>query len=565
LRAEFLLPSGIAVRKSDGALFISDEAAQRIRELTPTGEVHTIAGSGKLLPTGLAVQGDYRDGPARIAKFNRPAGLAIARDGSLYIADSLNGCIRRLSKNVVTTVAGKCSGTKAPSLPRAVDGMAQAARFIDPRGLAFDSTGNLYITDVGGGLRRLSRSGIVTTIPLKNSSDRELLGIAYADGSNPVVVATSPTTVAPYHPSTGTDDLVHYLTEGLRPFGEPNAIAAIDTRQFLFTDLRAQGIRYLRLPSPPFTLVPYTRLIAGSVDAATGLAGHRDGSLRQSKFNSPMGIAIRGNDAYVADAGNRRIRRITLPHFRVSELGLDEAYPVDKNHYEIALIGPSETFYDSLGDDSMCAQLEDVLNESHRLNRPVRCHSIRVDAASVPRLADYIENVFPTERMDAVIMYVVPWQPVVEPTSLRPNTSFWAVPVAEGTVAFRAQVENILKSLAPSRTSLSIVWSYLASDVSDTEGLVARERPSVLYPEPLTFMLPNETAHNIFAQYTAAFHGLPVRQYDLYEDVVKYEEGPDPIPIYESSDLHFNPRGHAFLARNIANGLLAEGFPAMPQ
>ena len=157
-------------------------------------------------------------------------------------------------------------------------------------------------------------------------------------------------------------------------------------------------------------------------------------------------------------------------------------------------------------------------------------------------------------------MYVNPWQPVIEPTAEREN-SFWAVPLSEGTVAFRAQVENILKTLRPMGTSFAVVWSYLASDVSDTEAFAARVRPSYLYPEPLTFMLPNDGAHQIFAQYAAALHGLPVHQYDLYDDIVRYEQRPDPIPIYETSDVHFNSRGHAFLAQNMARGLLAQGFP----
>ncbi|MBV9402901.1 MAG: hypothetical protein JO018_04140, partial [Candidatus Eremiobacteraeota bacterium] len=109
-RARFLLPSGIAVRKSDGAIFVSDEAAQRIRELTRAGNVITVAGSGALKSPGLSVEGGFADGPSLTAKFNRPAGLAIGPDGALYIADSLNGCIRKLLNGIVSTAAGKCYG-----------------------------------------------------------------------------------------------------------------------------------------------------------------------------------------------------------------------------------------------------------------------------------------------------------------------------------------------------------------------------------------------------------------------------------------------------------------------
>jgi len=554
--AEFLLPSGVAVRRSDGAVFISDEAGQRIRELTPSGKVLTIAGSGSLIPPGLAVAGGYADGPASQARFNRPAGLAVGPDGGLYIADSLNGCIRRLLNNMVTTVVGKCYGMQGPTIRPAIDGNVETARFINPRGLAFDSSGNLYIADVGGGLRRFSRDGILSTIVLKNSPDNKITSVAYGAGADPVVLATSPTSVGPYHPSTGKDDVIsHYESEGLRPFGEPNGLAAIDARQFLFTDANAEVIRYLRLPAPPYVGTTYTRVIAGNLTAgAAEDAGYRDGPLSRAEFNAPMGIAVDGRVAYVADAGNRRIRKIVLPPLRVSEVGLSPSHAVDNDHYEIALVGASYVFYDTLGDDSICAHLENALNESHRFSKPVRCHTIRIDAASLPVMASYIESVLPAERLDAVIMYLSAWQAPMEDGT----RYFYTVPPSEGSVAVKATVRKILASLS-AHTSLAIAWGYLGSDVSDSEDIVVRQRPTDFYPESKTFDLPDEGAHRIITQYVAALRDLPILQYDLYDDLVRYEKDVDPLPLYEPADLHFSPRGHAFLGLHIAAGLLAEG------
>lgn len=556
--AKFLLPSGVAVRKSDGVIFVSDEAGQRIREITPSGIVLTVAGSGLLVPPGLWVVGGYADGPALQARFNRPSGLAIGPEGALYIADSLNGCIRRLYKNIVTTVAGKCYGTAGPAVRPALDGGKDTGRFINPRGLAFDSQGNLYIADVGGGLRRLTPDGVLSTISLKSNPDSKIFSVAFADGSDPVILASSHTTVVAYHPTTKKDEVVP-PPENLRPFGQPNVIAAIDSRQFLFTDASSETIRYLRLPTPPFVGTAYGRAITGTVDAESiDGAGFRDGPLPQAAFNAPMGIAIDNNVAYVADGGNRRIRKFALPKFRLSEAGLSSVKPVDSDHYEIALVGASYVFFDSLGEDSICAHLESALNESHRFSKPVRCHSVRIDAASVPRIANYIETYFGTERMDAVILYLSAWQP---PAGIG---SFYDVTPSVGAAAVKGTMQEMLKTLAPMHTSLAIAWGYLGSDVSDSEGVVAREGPSLFYPESQIFTVPDEHAHRIIAQYIGALSGLPIMQYDLYDDLVQYEMSAGPLPLYESSDIHFNPRGNAFLGRHIAAALLAKGFRQGP-
>ncbi|MBV8727298.1 MAG: hypothetical protein JO233_05900 [Candidatus Eremiobacteraeota bacterium] len=551
LQARFLRPSAVAIRPSDGAVFIADETAQRIREITPAHNVVTVAGSGNMA-AGLQVHGGYRDGAATHARFNRPAGLAFASDGSLYIADSLNRCLRKLVRHAVMTVAGKCGRDNGS--PRAIDGIASSARFLDPRALAFDSQGNLYIADGEAGLRRLSRSGIVSTIKLKHNANGELTHLTYGGGAHPVVVATSRAMAVSYNPSTGIDEVIPSESEGIRRVGSPNAVAAIDDRQILFTDEKANGINYLRLPAPPFVGTLYSRIIAGSPN---GIAGYRDGPLLESRFNSPIGIAISGQAAYVADAGNRRIRKVMLPKFRTSETGLSAADSTDDRHYEVALVGASYVFYDSLGDDSMCAAIERTFNESGRFSKPVRCHTIRIDAAPVPKLASYIANFLTVERMDAIIMYVSVWQSPISMGLLH----FYEMPPADGITAMRSALHEALDAVRPMHTSFALAWGYLAADVSDSESLVARERPSDSYPLSRTFTLPDESAHRTIGLYLSGLRDLPIMQTDLYDGLIGYEKNVDPLPLYEVDDLHFSARGNTYLGRLIAEGLLAQGFP----
>ena len=552
--AEFLMPSGIAIRKPDGTIFISDEAAQRIRELTPAGTVVTLAGSGNPDAPGLAVGGGYADGPASQAKFNRPAGLAIGPDGGVYVADSLNGCVRKLLNATVTTVIGKCYGAGGPAARQAIDGDAQTARLINPRSLAFDSAGDLYIADIGAGLRRLDTDGILRTVHLKTTGENEFVSVAYGGGRDPVILATSPMSVVPFHPSTGREDPVN--AEPSRPLGQPTSVASIDDRQFLFTDATSEAVRYLRLPAPPFVGTTYSKIIAGNPNDAADAGGYRDGPLAQAQFNAPLGIAIDKGVAYVADAGNRRIRKVVLPHFRVSETGLDPSYSRGSAYYEVALIGASYVFYDTLGDDSMCAAIERTLNASDRFAKPVRCHTVRIDAAPLPKIASYIKNILALQKMNAIIIYLSAWQSPVDAGI----PSFYEMPPAKGVAIVRATVKELLKTLAATRTSLSIAWGYLGTDVSDAEDLIVQERPSALYPLQRSRLLPNGGAHEIISKYVAALRGLSVRQYDAYNDLLRYEKSRDALPLYQSEDLHYNTRGNAFLGQHIAAGLLAQGF-----
>lgn len=560
--ATFLFPSGIAIAP-DGSIYISDRAAQRIRLLTRSGEVRTVAGSGAIVPPGIFVTPGYRDGAALQAQFNGPEGLAIGPDGALYIADSNNGCIRKLLHGQVTTVVGKCGQNPQPyrwNPAFVVDGPVETASLIHPSALAFDAAGNLYIADNGGGLRRWA-NGVLTTNhfaeehSLPQGDAISAIGVAVAGGADPVIVVSTYADVFAYYPSTGRDTIMYLdkLADG-NPFGHPNQLAAIDAQQFLFSDLISANIRYLRLQKLPFNGSVLTRVIAGGrFERGSDNASFANGTRTDSRFYAPMGIAVVGNTAIVADGGNRRIRQIVLPATRVSEGGFDPANHVDTKHYEVALIGASWSFWDTLGDDSICAHIEVTLNRSHRFHKPVRCHTIRIDAGKVGAFEEYIKNVFPYERMDLVIMDAEAYASNL-PGGNKGDRA--RKPISPGSPTtflhyFRAHMQQLQAVLKPLRTRLALLWIYNAQDTSDSEWIV---QGFPFYRAP-----PTTNFHEDFTEIAGLLRGTPVLHYDMYDDITKYELSTGATPLYVPMGQHPNSRGNAFFGDHIAQGLLAAG------
>lgn len=129
--ALFNLPRNIAIDQANN-LYISDANNNRIRKITPSGVVTTVAG------TGTAVR---QDGPVAGATFNSPAGLAVDYGGDIFVADAKNHVIRRIdSKGTVSTMAG--SGNYGDT-----DGQGSLASFSDVHGLILAHDGSLFVSD----------------------------------------------------------------------------------------------------------------------------------------------------------------------------------------------------------------------------------------------------------------------------------------------------------------------------------------------------------------------------------------------------------------------------------
>lgn len=147
--AQFSDPYGVAI-DHHGTIYISDAGENNlIRKITADGIVTTYAGKAE----------GYVDGTAAEAEFNTPSGLAIDADDNVYVADTGNNVIRKISKaGLVTTLAGNGHAGYQ-------DGTAQQAQFNGPTGVAVDHAGNVYVADTyNDRIRMISAAGVVTTL-----------------------------------------------------------------------------------------------------------------------------------------------------------------------------------------------------------------------------------------------------------------------------------------------------------------------------------------------------------------------------------------------------------------
>ncbi|HLP06863.1 MAG TPA: immunoglobulin domain-containing protein, partial [Opitutaceae bacterium] len=149
--ATFSAPTGLAL-DSSGNLYVADATNHTIRKITSGGTVTTYAGQ--------AGSSGSANGNATTARFNNPTAVAVDSAGNVYVADTNNNTIRKISSGgTVTTLAG-LSGVSGST-----DGYGVDALFNQPQGLTLDANGNLYVADTGNSsVRKITPAGTVTTI-----------------------------------------------------------------------------------------------------------------------------------------------------------------------------------------------------------------------------------------------------------------------------------------------------------------------------------------------------------------------------------------------------------------
>jgi len=290
-------PQGIAVDNA-GNLYVADTYNNSIRKITPAGVVSYLAGNGAA---------GYTDGNAASAQFYAPQGIAVDASGNVYVADVGNNAIRKITPaGVVSTLAGgKFSGF--------VDGTGSDARFSAPTGVAVDASGNLYVTDrVNSAIRKVTPAGAVTTFAGTNT-------VGYIDSTGTNALFRSPTGIVIDGANLYVTDLGNYAirkivissakvstllgnpTPSADVLNSPVAIASDQKGKLFITD---QTGRILMIG---------TNNVLYNLGGNAATYGFADGDFTAAKFDSPQGLAVDASgNVYVADNNNNRIRKIVV-------------------------------------------------------------------------------------------------------------------------------------------------------------------------------------------------------------------------------------------------------------
>ncbi|MFC0516452.1 NHL repeat-containing protein [Mucilaginibacter angelicae] len=295
--ALFDSPQGITVG-ADGNIYVADSFNSAIRKVTTAGDVTTLSGNGAI---------GYVDGPIATAQFYAPQSLVTDASNNIYVADYGNNIIRKITPaGIVSTFAG--SGDAGYT-----DGTGTKATFNSPRGLAIDGSGNIFVADMGNNLiRKITPAGVVTTFAgsrgasyLDNATATSATfnkpnGIAIDANNNIYVAETLNHAIRKITPA----GVVTTFTGGNKQtglVGSPSAIAFDKSGNLFVAD---QSGRILEI-----TKDKVLKSIAGN-----STSGFAEGVGTAGIFNSPQGIAVdAGNNVYVADYYNNRIRKIVLP------------------------------------------------------------------------------------------------------------------------------------------------------------------------------------------------------------------------------------------------------------
>jgi len=175
--ARFYFPAGVAV-DTNGNVYVSDSVNETIRKITPNGDVSTLA--------GLARNYGTADGTGSSARFHNPSGMAVDNSGNVFVADEASATVRKItSGGVVTTLAGY------PGSAGTADGTGNAARFQYLNDVAVDTNGNVYVADAGNhAIRKITSSGVVTTLAGQSGNPGSADGIgSIARFDNPGAIA----------------------------------------------------------------------------------------------------------------------------------------------------------------------------------------------------------------------------------------------------------------------------------------------------------------------------------------------------------------------------------------
>ena len=324
VNAQLNSPQGVAVDKS-GNIFISDSLNNRVRVVTPNGIINTYAGNGSLGTPRFVGDG----GPATQANLHLPGGLAVDSNGNLYIADTANNYIRVVTASTgqINSIAGTGFAGYAGDADLAVNSVLNK-----PEDVAVDSSGNVYIADTGNALiRKITSDGNINYIAGSLTSGAPNIGYSgdngpatsagliepygvYVDGSgNVYIVQPTDGRIRQVNTKGNITTIIGNGTLGFGGDGGP-ATAAILNRPYSVA-LDSSG-NVLIADALNNRIRKVTSAGSGSIStvAGNGLFSYSGdfGPATSAQFYAPRAVAVDSSGSvYIADTSNNVIRRIT--------------------------------------------------------------------------------------------------------------------------------------------------------------------------------------------------------------------------------------------------------------
>jgi hypothetical protein len=521
--ATFGSPSGLAAGPH-GVVYVVDKALNTLR-IIENGEVRTLVGSTSGDPVWRA--GGYQDGPLATAAFNHPEGVAVAPDGSIVVADTLNSAVRRVKDGAVTTIAGGRYGSQ--------DGPVATATFKFPVGVAVDPTGNVYVADQQTGVREISNNGVVSTLPIPNVSNAT--AVALGDGPDGPLWVADESGLVRWNVASNEYELRFASSPELRnngdwadahvPIGHPYALAADGHYDAAYTDVADNSIHRVN--------DHFDRGLAGGDPFDPNVSGgYVDGTGAAARFYAPLGIVRVPAGWIVADAGNHRLRLVSP---------VDDRQPVTgegtgvKRFYSarrpaVALIGNSQIWSDTDYANSIAGRLHELMPGTDIV--PFKLAGSD-DPQAIGEFAAQL--VAPLEKVEATV-YVFNAAGVLQHgaigyEALRKDDR-WPVTLA-------AQLAAARKALGDAAARVLVVDMPLGDEASPNEISFVQQIAAI----KATAEYDNMTDYHERAARVLAASGFTfVDAWPAFRDADRDGRG----PLFGPTDGHLGPKGRALLA-----------------
>jgi len=520
-----VLPTDIAPYGKD-SFVVADAALQRVFVVARNGTMTVLAGSGR--PNALGtVAGGFADGKGSVARFNAPQGIVADASRNVFVADTGNHCIRKITPGgTVSTLAGD------PEHEGFRDGPAAVATFRSPRGIALDLNGDVLVADSLVGIRRISGAGNVQTLPFPVNTAFDItvlrdvngLPIYVASDISGLLVVSSIGVFARYSLDNVQGKNSRGVAGGI-PIGHPYSLAGYGSHRVVYTDRFTDVLRVIDIDSN------YVRSLKPSPDDAP------------KGMSQPLGIHVGQDRTSVAivDAGTRRVVVLHLdPDRGPFSPAAAQAFPPlpDPAKRRVALVGNSMVWWATDWTTSIEGRAEKILNARPR-TRSVEVLPVNSNASTATAQLSYVGEFCEAHMADVVALnlnsaVIHDSYSFVGPVSSPGAVATWAAPL-------RAAVEQVAATCDRAGVKFVVVISPLVNEVSPNEDAIRRLLENDLTTDP--------EAH---ATYLNVLRGLPV--VDLWPAFAAAEaaDGGDHSALYLLADAHLSAAGRDVFATAFA-------------